>query len=243
MMEAVKRNCNRKAMFTLVSCGLMLINGAVFIPTSQADVLRGGVRQDNEILRIAPPRSDGQGVGQNSGNPHSLRVSRDSMPMLNSQSPTVDTSAFSPMNGQADKKAFEAGVADQFSAPPKSFDIGTERQSREMMLAWERWHHQLSGAIYERWSERADVPGKATLRIVVTRDHHIVPTIIDSGGRHFDRGLMQAIMSLDGNPGLTFPSKSQRQEVAFEADYIAGSDVHPGYSWVKNDYEKVNESN
>lgn len=33
----------------------------------------------------------------------------------------------------------------------------------------------------------------------------------------------------------------QRQVVSFEADYIADTDVQPGYSWVKGDYEKVHQ--
>jgi hypothetical protein len=53
---------------------------------------------------------------------------------------------------------------------------------------------------------------------------------------------MSAISSLNGNPGLTFPAKSQRNSVSFEADYVAGANVQPGYSWVKNDYEKVREN-
>jgi hypothetical protein len=44
---------------------------------------------------------------------------------------------------------------------------------------------------------------------------------------------------LNGNPGLTFPSQSERQSVSFEADYVAATDIKPGYSWVKNDYEHI----
>jgi hypothetical protein len=30
--------------------------------------------------------------------------------------------------------------------------------------------------------------------------------------------------------------------VSYEADYIAGHDVTPGYSWVHNDYEVVHQN-
>jgi hypothetical protein len=106
--------------------------------------------------------------------------------------------------------------------PPNKFDIGADRGSREIMLAWERWHHQLSQAIYERWSARAVSPGQATLRITVTKNHQLLPTVISCrGGPGFEESLMDAINSLQNNPGLAFPSQSLRQEVSFEADYVA----------------------
>lgn len=212
---------------------------------ADADILKGRVERQDEILRLAPP-SSGAPAGQVDNQTHSLRISRESLkPLAGAQSPLLDASAFSQtLNGNANDNGFKLGVlkANDFAAPPHKFDIGADRGSREMLLAWERWHHQLSGAIYERWSERADVSGRATLRITVTRDGHIFPTVLTSGGRRFDRGLLDAISSLDGNAGLRFPSKSAREKVTFEADYIAGSNVQPGYSWVKNDVEKVREN-
>jgi len=63
-----------------------------------------------------------------------------------------------------------------------------------------------------------------------------------SGNPEFDRTLLQAIFSLNGNPGLTFPSQSERQQVTLDSEYVAGRNVNPGFSWVKNDYEKVQQS-
>ncbi|MGH9548645.1 MAG: hypothetical protein ACRD3W_04685, partial [Terriglobales bacterium] len=59
------------------------------------------------------------------------------------------------------------------------------------------------------------------------------------GNPEFDHILLATIMGLNGNPGLNFPAKSQRQQVTFEADYVASTDIQPGYSWVKNDYEHI----
>jgi outer membrane biosynthesis protein TonB len=129
-----------------------------------------------------------------------------------------------------------------FAKAPSNFDIGAERGSKEMTLAWERWHKQLSQAIYTRWQNMAQDPGRATVRISVTKDRTIRAQILRStGGPMFDQVVLMAIESINGNPGLTFPAKSQRQHVSFEADYIAASNVTPGFSWVKNDYEKVRE--
>ncbi len=156
----------------------------------------------------------------------------------------VDTTAFSaPLKGSANQNDPRLGLLKpaQFGNIPNSkFDLGADRNSRELTLAWEAWHHQVSAEVYRRWSEVACVPGSATLRLTVTRNRTITPVLIrPSGNPMFDRQLIETIMSLSGNPGLTFPSKSERTSVTFEADYVAATDIQPGYSWVKNDYEHV----
>ncbi len=228
-----------RALLTVFVCAPLL----AVSPKAQAETLHGSVQKDDEILRLAPPSSGPP--GQQDSQTHPLRIARQGA-SLNSQTPLVDPGSFArPLKGGADQNGFRLGVLrpDSFNLPPQNkFDIGTERGSRELMIAWERWHHQLSGAIYDRWSERAESPGRATVRITVTRDHHIIPRIVSSsGGATFDADLMDAIMSLDGNPGLAFPSQSERQQVSFEGDYIAGTNVMPGYSWVKNDYERIRQ--
>ena len=210
------------------------------------NVLEGGVEKDDEVLRLNRPDNSLKG-GADSEIP--LRLDR---PMLapdfhKGLNGLVNTSAFNsaPLNGHATRDDAHFGLlkpADFGTIPNSKFDLGADRGSREMTLAWEAWHHQLSQAIYRRWSDMASVPGEATLRITVTRDRHIMPMIVRSShNREFDNGLLAAIRSLDGNPGLTFPTKSQRQEVSLESDYVAATNIEPGYSWVKNDYEHVRQ--
>ncbi len=234
-------NCSARKIMLIFMAILTITAHMLNCSAAQAEVLQGRVSAEEESLRLpAPGRPDSRPADSPA---HSLRISRQAA-NINAQTTSVDIAAFSgPLRGNANQDDLRAGVLkpDQFALPPQ-FDIGAERGSREMLLAWERWHHQLSSAIYERWSERADAAGRATLRITVTRDHHIIPALISSGGARFDSGLMSAIGSLDFNPGLEFPSGSQRQQVTFEADYIAGSEVRPGYSWVKNDVEKIHQS-
>jgi hypothetical protein len=157
----------------------------------------------------------------------------------------IDTHAGNPFQGRATNDDVKLGLlkpADFGSIPNTKFDLGAERGSKELTLAWEAWHHQLSHAVYLRWGQMASVPGQATLKILVTKDRHITPMMVHSSGNpEFDRGLMAAVRSLDGNPGLTFPSQSERSQVSLEADYIAATDIQPGFSWVKNDYEHVNQ--
>ena len=220
--------------------------GAAGSPAARSEVLKGRVSVEDELLRINRPAA-GAHPGRLRGNVESTRIARPAAGFNGAAGRLlVDATAFAaPLPGQARQDDFKLGVvkADQFKVPPpKNFDLGAERNSRELVLAWERWHRQLSQAIYSRWSARASSPGQATVRVTVTSDRSIRADIVSStGGRQFQESLMDAIEGLNGNPGLTFPSKSRRQKVTFEGDYIASPHVRPGYSWVKNDYERIRE--
>jgi len=220
---------------------LTLFSVCLLQNSARADVLQGEVQQNDEMMRIARPNA---GTGQASND--SLRIERGipvAPPRL--KSGLTDQTAFSnPLLGGAEKAIPGSGTPGQFgSIPNNKFDLGAERGSKELVLAWEKWHKQLSAAIYTKWSEIVAVPGMATLRLTVSRDRHIQIQMVHSSGNHlFDQSLIDAISSLDGNPGLTFPGQSMRQFVVLESDYIAGHHVDPGFSWVKDDYEKVNEN-
>jgi len=204
------------------------------LPASAAKVLKGGVAEEN--LRLAPAPSGRVLQGQTDG----TRIQRAPSALRGS---AVDATAFAaPMAARTSPLEGVLNTND-FAKAPQNFDIGAERGSREMTLAWERWHKQLSQTIYTRWQSMAQDPGRATVRITVTSNRTIRAQILRStGGRAFDTVILAAIQSIDSNQGLTFPAKSVREHVSFEADYIAASDVTPGFSWVKNDYEKVRES-
>jgi len=216
---------------------------ASYVSTSAvAEVLQGEITKEGELMHVQRP------IANPPGSTDELRLER--APQIAPQRPLtglVDTSAFSaPLNGAAQKDSGKLGLVapGQFGSIPNSqFDLGAERGSKELVLAWERWHKQLSQAIYSRWSQTASVPGSCTLRLTVTRERNIQIVIVHpSGNPSFDRSIMDAISSLNGNPGLTFPSQSLRQYVTLESDYVAGHDIAPGYSWVKDDYERINQS-
>jgi len=204
----------------------------------QAKTLQGNVEQED--TRLSRQQGFDGKAQQGSGG---MRIARTA-----TQGPLngglVDVGAFGPpLKGGAQDNDGKLGIVQpaQFGKIPNSkFDLGADRNSQELVLAWERWHHQFSEAVYTRWSEVASTPGRATLKITVTRDKIIQAEVVrSSGSPRFDRELLQSIYSLNNNPGLTFPTKSQRDHVSMEADYIADTNVEPGYSWVKNDYEKV----
>lgn len=156
----------------------------------------------------------------------------------------VDLNAFAePLQGRADNSNSNlkgAVQSEDFARLPKGFDIGADKGSKELVLAWEKWHKQLAGAIYQIWNGRANAAGRAVLRVTVYRNKTIIPEIITcSPNPDFRRSIMSVFADINGNPGLTFPAKSERDKVSFEAEYIAGSHVDPGFSWLKGDVEHI----
>jgi hypothetical protein len=208
---------------------LLLLFAVMPSLSAPAKVLKGTVEEEN--LRINQHRNPGSATA--------LRIQRG--PARASGS-LVDSSAFAPPETPGSAPMQGVVDASDFSKLPPNFDIGAERQSREMVLAWERWHHQLAQAIYERWQRIARDGGRATVKVTVTNDRHIRAQVLQpSGNPDFDGCIIEAVSSLESNPGLSFPTKSQRRVVSFEADYIAGSNVRPGFTWRKDDYERVRE--
>lgn len=174
-----------------------------------------------------------------------MRIGRDQQPMQQMQPQTgsaVDSNAFAgPLNGKVDDNQLKGAVdSGEFARLPKGFDIGADKGSKELVLAWEKWHKQLAGAIYQVWNGRARSPGRAVLKITVYRNKQMEAEFLScTGNSDFRHSIKSVFADLNGNAGLTFPSKSERQQVSFEAEYIAGSHVDPGYSWLKGDYEKI----
>lgn len=220
---------------------LMLLLTLLTLPNisqpGMAQTLQGNVSHEDYRIRRNVEASKTQ---QMQGAPPVAPPLRLSRP----QQSAVDTTAFStPLTGTATSQD-NAGIVQSgsFAELPKTFDIGAERNSRELVLAWEKWHKQMAGEIYRRWSQRARSRGRAVMRITVYNNRTILAEMVESGGgQEFNNTLISTVMSLSGNPGLSFPAKSTRQKVSFEAEYIADRNVDPGYSWVKNDFEKVHQ--
>lgn len=230
----------------LIPVALLIVNvGLASPPVLAQNVLKGRVEREDAITRLQRPAFSG---AAQTAQPESTRLSRgEPMPAPSFKGRLVDTTAFrQPLAGRAsDNGNVSLGLLkpnDFASIPEDKFNLGADRGSKEMVLAWERWHKQLSEAIYTRWSQGADSPGRATIRLTVTKNLQVIPVVVSaSGSKRFERGLIEAITSLNGNPGLSFPKKSLRDKVEFETDYVASTDVQSGFSWVKNDFEKVTE--
>lgn len=218
-------------------------------PALHAQVLEGNISKTGTIMRLSRPSGNSKLNTLSKMPPVAppIRLSRSRTPAgnLTAMKGGFDVSTFkNSFAASARKDGLRSGVAkvDDFVSKNK-FDLGADRNSRELTLAWERWHKQFSKAIYDTWSAMADEPGKSTLKVIVNRNKQISIVIVDSDASpRFNRQLRKAILSLNGNPGLSFPTKSKRQSVSFEADYIAARNVVPGYSWVKDDYETIREN-
>lgn len=229
---------HRRKCFATMALFLALTTPMVLPSQTIAQKLQGGVQQDDFRIRR---NTNGASSGRSAAEP-SLRLQRPQVG--NAAASPVDDLAFSaPVQGKADQSKPLVESA-EFANLPKGFDIGAERNSKEMALAWERWHKQFAGAVYSVWNRRAKTPGRAVVKITVYRNRVIVPELLSiRGGPEFRRTLTSVFEDLNGNPGLTFPAKSERDKVSFEAQYIADTDVDPGYSWLKNDVEKIRQDN
>ena len=139
-------------------------------------MLKGSVQKEDALMRIERP-SNNEGMGQS----NSLRLSRPSSSPLTG---LVDTNRFSSSaNSSLHSDTAHLGLVqpNNFqSLSANKFDLGADRGSRELLIAWERWYKQLSGAIYARWSQVADVPGHAVVRITVTKDRTLRASMVRS---------------------------------------------------------------
>src|SRR5438874_2493737 len=103
-----------------------------------AKVLQGNVTQDQTLHRIERP-ADGNGAPLSGGTTKSNRIARPIAAAGAPLSGLVDTGAFAPLNGQVGQTGqtgLHSGLVDSgaFSAPPKNFDLGAERGSKELLL-------------------------------------------------------------------------------------------------------------
>lgn len=220
-----------KHLTSLLTLTLVVFSQAQAFCQENGDKLQGRVEQEDFRL-IRKSNQDSNRIGRN-------------LQAIPEPSPLIDSNDFAgPLSGKVDDGKLNGSAVESadFAKLPKGFDIGADRGSKELVLAWEKWHKQLAGAIYQVWNGRARSPGRAVLKITVYRNRTIVPEILSCSGNSDFRGSIMSVFSdLNGNQGLTFPSKSERQQVSFEAEYIAGRHVDPGYSWLKGDFEKLRQ--
>lgn len=201
-------------------CALLLIQSSLPLPL-RAEVLQGGVEEESYRLAHPEGKKD-KGTGANAD---PLRLAR----------------AAADEDDDADLAKPQAaplqGILDDFE--PNAFDLGAERDSREMVLAWERWHHQFSAVLWQRWYAVNRYRGRVQIKITVTRDLHItVECLKRRGCLEFENTILGVVNSMDRNPGLTFPTNSQRQSVTFITNLTAGN-VPASYTWDKSDFETV----
>lgn len=123
----------------------------------------------------------------------------------------------------------------------KPFDLESESNSRELMIAWELWHKQLAEQMYRR--VRIVGAGGCAYRLTVTRDQHISVKILAAFGTPLlQQEVKNAVSELDGNRGLSFPEGSKRQVAYDSLSFICGRNIKPGFDWNHGDFEKIRET-
>ena len=217
-----------------------------------AEVLQGSVSTEeigsNRIHRSAP--TDGPAtveltqpdVSRSSG-----RIHRTANPPTR-PSRGIDLDSFetqSPTEEKQTARELWATFDQVYQHSTETFDIGVDRNSKELVLAWEKWHKQFCETVYYRTCRRTSgttAIGSATVRVRVTRDHKLSFELTDHSGSPFiAQAYSDCLQSMDGNPGLTFPAGSQRDDVSFSYQFMRATNIRPGYDWKHGDYETVRQ--
>ena len=217
------------------------------------DTLQGYIKRDDAANTQQPgPTGDrSAGNGSSAGGagitpgsaPHHRRVARlgAHTEKTDDQTNVADLNDFR-LDAASSSDGAESGRS---LIPRKIFDLGVDANSKELVLAWEKWHKQISGSLYYRTWRRlagASTSGSATLDIEVTKSGQLTANVIDqSGSPLVEQAYLDAANSLNGNPGLAFPTGSQRDAVSFTYTYKLSPFVHPGYDWKKNDFETIRD--
>jgi hypothetical protein len=209
-----------KQMKPLSLVGALVLFQTSFVLPTRAELLQAGVEEQS--YRLAP--ANGKKDEKDGAKTNPLRLARAA---VDDDEGGLEKPQMAPLQGMID------------DSQPHSFDLGAERESEAMVLAWERWHHQFSAVVFQRWRAVNRYKGRAQLKITVTRDLHITVECLKCRGcSDFENTILQVVNSLDLNPGLTFPTQSERQSVTFVTNLVAGN-VPPGYTWDKRDFETV----
>jgi len=216
---------------------------------AQSQVLKGTIRQES-VTRQRIHRNDLDNSSINSPAEQEApkrahrRIHREASPAPPNltEAKGVDLGAFEdPPTQDSHQENLLATFEGSYKGP--DFDIGADRNSKELVLAWEKWHKQLCKTIYMRTRRRlsfSQAIGTATASITIARNNEVTVSLESSAGDpQISRAYLSAINSLNNNPGLTFPEKSKREFVSFRYSFIRATNITPGYDWIKNDFETV----
>lgn len=131
-------------------------------------------------------------------------------------------------------------------------EMGVDGENKELVIAWERWHKAVAAAIYSRWRTYGTIPGEEKVKMTFTRkgeigaefpDRNAFSEIYDEDEQDrkaFEENVSRTLRSLNHDPVLAFPEKSQRQKVVLQSLFYSHWGHGPsGYSWKRGDYEHV----
>lgn len=97
-----------------------------------------------------------------------------------------------------------------------------EPEDTVSVLEWDKWHTHFAELSHEpilkSMSSAGNPTGFNTVEIAVNNKHELSVRIVKSGNEAFDRAILQAYSSLDGNAELQFPAGSRRKTISFQID-------------------------
>lgn len=154
----------------------------------------------------------------------SYRIPRSAYPMqFPADAPQQDQLQEPAPAGIDNDKTHREGFKEEQPDASHTTDLAESQQ------AWNKWHMQFADAVSQTWNDRVGESGKALVNVTVTRDRRIIASIVSSsGGFGFQQSLMSVFKDLNGNPGLTFPFRSNQQLISFQKQYIANTRVALG---------------
>lgn len=193
------------------------------------------------------------------------RIKRPVMPQL-SASVNDDVAVTAPIRGKVVSESdfvlnfkLMTPTTDEVQQPKNEKQLRGEAENKEMIIAWERWHHAIARAIFERWTQNSgNVLGEGQLSIHVTREGQVsceteyarvegaiyevfplgadisIPTLTAM----FQQQMTDSVLPLSGAAFLPFPDKSRRSDVVFKAPFSCRHQ-EKSYGWKTNDFERV----
>lgn len=105
--------------------------------------------------------------------------------------------------------------------------------STTSVVEWDKWHARFAtlsrDPILKAISNAGNPSGSNTVEITVTANRKVTARITQPSNAAFDKAILQAYASLDGNPSLKYPAGSRRSTITFLIDNKhAGNGVPSG---------------
>lgn len=96
------------------------------------------------------------------------------------------------------------------------------KEDEATVLKWDEWHAKFASMakdpILRNVSKLENPKGDDTVEITVKADKTLTVKVVKASSTDFDRAILQAYESLNGNAALQFPSGSRRSSVSFQID-------------------------
>jgi len=249
-----------------LSCALT----SVYAPYASADVLKGGVLQE-DLYKNSP-----SGLNRNDiqGDPFSEGASKSDGPvdqMLELPPGGMDMGGLRapappkrPMSGNVQDGGGNFNgqkmmpMPEETPPPPPrqpNLQSGTQANrndpdsgSAEMQLLWDAWHKRVAESIFTRFNSLAQMafkhspPLACQVSYMVARDGRVgnVQVLQKSSNPIFNTMLLGVINSMNGNPVLEYPPNSRRQFVE-KTGTFTWNYGQQGFKYTTGDQERIQQ--